>query len=146
MALQLLSHGEPQWDAKVNAAINQINQEWTARMSDGLVYQNGFQERGSGNSYYRYIQFNGWKLVWLQIDITLPSDPASNTGMTAVVLPDAIAYDGFTEWKENKSFQLSLAGSNFSISPDDAAASDGGDFWFGAGAHYVANLVYPHID
>lgn len=148
MALQLLSHGEPNWDAKVNAAINQINQggseEWTDFTSTGLVFQNGFNQLGSDSSHesvYGFVQFNGWKLVDLQIMVALSAAPSSTSNVTAVILPDSISYAGWHEWAESDGYQLAINGNQFRIS-----VLGTNRWWFGDGSHYVAHILYPHID
>lgn len=148
MALQLLSHGEPQWDTKVNAIIEKVNEEgdmtWTPGTSDGMVFQNGFNQLGSDSSHesvYQFVQFNGWKLVDLQIMVALSAAPSSTSNVTAVILPDSISYEGWHEWAESDKYQLAINGNQFRIS---VLGTNG--WWVGDGSHYVAHIFYPHID
>lgn len=148
MTLQLLSHGEPQWDTKVNAIIEKVNEEgdmtWTPETSDGMVFQNGFNQLGSDSSHesvYKFVQFNGWKLVDLQIMVALSAAPSSTSNVTAVILPDSISYEGWHEWAENDKYQLAINNNQFRIS-----VLGTNNWWVGDGGHYVARIFYPHID
>ena len=146
--LQKLVHGEPEWDVKVNAIIDNMNNigdmMWTQGMTTGLVFQNGFNQLGSDESHqtiYRYVQFKGWKLVDLQIMVALSAAPSSTSNVTAVSLPDSISYDGWHEWAESDGYQLAINGNQFRIS-----VLGTNKWWVGDGSHYVAHIFYLHID
>lgn len=74
--LQLLKHGEPLWDAKVNAAIERLNAvggtidglHWSTKTSDGIVLLNGFTASGDG-IFYRCLDLQGVKLVSLGLGL-----------------------------------------------------------------------------
>lgn len=140
--LQRITHGEPNWDVKVNAIIDNVNKlgnfSFTTETSDGMVFQDGFSNNGS---WYRYVQFPGWKLVDLQVNVSLPSNPDSkDTSMRiALQLPDAVSYDGYHEWSTNSKYQLTLNGNQFRITPQDTG------WWTGEGSHYVAHILYVHV-
>lgn len=140
--LQTLKHGELNWDKKVNALINAVNGlKWSHATSDGLVFQNGFESPHSTDTWYRYIQFDGWKLVDLQIEVTLPTAPADKNWRVAVQLPDAISYAGYNEWMTSSKYQMTLNDTDFHISPVNS-----NDWWAGAGSHYVTHVLYVHVD
>lgn len=148
--LQKLTHGEPNWDVKVNAIIDNVNNigdmEWTQKMTTGLVFQNGFNQMGSDEAHqtnYRYVQFKGWKLVDLQVMVGLSAAPSSQTEVIAVQLPDSISYDGWHEWKENIDYRQAINGSQYRISVDSPTKRG---WWSGDGAHYVGHIFYPHFD
>lgn len=146
--LQRIAHGEPNWDTKVNAIIDNMNNigdmMWTQKMTTGLVFQNGFYQMGSDEDHqtnYRYVQFKGWKLVDLQIMVALSAAPSNTLNVTAVSLPDSISYDGWHEWSESDKYQLAINGNQFRVS-----ALGTNSWWSGDGSHYVAHIFYPHID
>lgn len=136
--LALISHGEPNWDIKVNNAIKLLNKtvsgSWSEPTETGLVFQNGFQSIGST---YSYIQLGNHKIVDLQIGVTMPND-SSSTNLIAVTLPDSIKPDHvYTEYLENDKYQVTLSGNAFSI-----ACVNGSKWWFGSGSHYLFHAVY----
>lgn len=149
--LQKMSHDDPNWDVKFNNIIDYLangedsNFKWTDRTSTGLVFQNGFNQLGSDTDHmstYRFVQFKGWKLVDLQIMVTLSAAPSSNNEVIAVSLPDSISYGGWHEWEENANYRLAINNTQFRISQE----GNDGKWWFGDGSHYVAHIFYPHID
>lgn len=118
--------------------------QWTDFTSTGLVFQNGFKQLGSDSSpksVYRFVQLKGWKLVDLQIAVTLSAAPSNTSYATAVSLPDSISYDGWHEWVENDKYQLTINGNQFRVS---VLGTNG--WWSGDGSHYAAHIFYPHID
>ena len=67
--LALISHGEPQWDAKVNSAINRLNEigggdklSLVSHNQDGIVALNGTDLL---DTYYYTVSFDGVSLVTL---------------------------------------------------------------------------------
>lgn len=99
--LPTLSHQEPNWDKKVNQAIELLNSVGgvidglrpTEFTSSGIVFYNGFQNN-SNMSGYRYVQLPGAKLVDLNIvsSLTIPKK-----GMTLdwFSVPEAIDFTNF---------------------------------------------------
>lgn len=147
-----MAQGEPQWASKYNGLVDAVQNvegvtdalQWTDVTSTGLVFQNGFNQLGSDSSHesvYRFVQFKGWKLVDLQIMVTLSAAPSSTSYATAVSLPDSISYDGWHEWVENDKYQLAINGNQFRVS-----VLGTNSWWSGDGSHYVAHIFYPHID
>lgn len=142
--LALVSHGEPNWDVKVNAAIKALNEvggvasslQWTEKSSEGLVFQNGFQNTGTN---YQYIKIGNYKIVSLQLAVTLPSDLGSTKSAIACVLPDLIKpNDTYSEFMENEKYQLTLSEAGVMI----GLASSAAGWWFGSGSHYLLNKLY----
>ena len=90
--LQKVSHGEPNWDGKVNAIIDAVNTQETAISnlkpsevtSEGLVFQNGFSLRSGG---YQTISLpDGGKIVSLKLQMKLNADSALDN-LAAVTVP-----------------------------------------------------------
>lgn len=150
--LQKMSHGEPNWDVKFNNVIDYLANgedsafKWTNRTSTGLVFQNGFTQMGSDidhSSVYRFVQFKGWKLVDLQVMVSLPTAPSNTSEVVALNLPDSISFNGWHEWIETADYRMTINGSQFRISVEDPSKKS---WWFGDGSHYVAHILYAHVD
>ena len=141
--LALIAHGEPQWDTKVNAVIEKVNANanmaWTQMSKDGIVFQNGFMDRGS--SGYQYIQFNGWKLVHLKVSVKMITDNSNKQELVVVTVPDAISFPDYSEWMENPKYRWSADSNSARLSADNNAG-----WWVGEDSHYFANFLYPHFD
>lgn len=142
--IQTIDHGEPNWDVKVNAAIKALNEvvgvasslQWTEKSSEGLVFQNGFQNAGTS---YQYVKIGNYKIVSLQLFVTLPSDLGSTKSAIACVFPDAIKpNDTYSEFLENEKYQLTLSESGVMIGLTGSANG----WWFGSGSHYLLNKLY----
>lgn len=143
--LQKLEHGELGWDAKVNEIIDYLEEkigsnglEWTGWSSDGIVFQNGFQNH-EGRTKYRYAQVGNAKIVELNIDIKLTTDSKTYHNVPALTLPDEISLDGYSEWMESNNFQLMLGGNTLGINAVQ-------NFWWVDGSHYTMHIVYIHKD
>lgn len=97
--LQTMQHGEPNWDEKVNAIVNYLNNKgpldnikYSGWSLEGVVLGNGF-EWNSNNHGYRYIQLPGVKLV--EVDLKFkPVDHSGNSADNVIILPDMIKADG----------------------------------------------------
>lgn len=147
--IQTITHGEPNWDIKVNQLIEQVNAQaeeqdnlkWT-ESSTGLVVQSGFVPISVGANTYRYLQIGNAKIVDVNFGVKMPTDIGSSSMITAVKLPESLSANLYTEYAENDKYQLSLNGTDFRISRMSAATS----WWFGEGSHYVAHFVYVHMD
>lgn len=143
MALQLLSHGEPQWDAKINALIKEVNTNadmtWTQMSKDGMVFQNGFTDRG--DSGYQYIQFNGWKLVHLKVYVKMITDNSNKQELVVVTVPDAISFPGYWEWMESPKYRWSVNSNSARLSADNSTG-----WWVGEDSHYIADFLYLRFD
>lgn len=93
--LALISHGEPQWDAKVNSAINCLNEvegvtdslQWSTPTDVGLTATNGLQI--SDESFYTYTTIGNRKLVELDLNLTRTSQYTGANGGT-VIWPSSI--------------------------------------------------------
>ena len=72
--IQVINHGELQWDAKANHNFSELNQavekmggvvdqlQWTKPTDEGIVLTNGF----TGWVNYSYLQIGDNKLVWIE--------------------------------------------------------------------------------
>lgn len=72
--IQVINHGELQWDAKANHNFSELNQDlekvggvvdqlhWTKPTDEGIVLTNGF----TGWVYYSYLPIGDNKLVWFE--------------------------------------------------------------------------------
>lgn len=149
MALQLLSHGEPNWDAKVNAAIEFLNSlggavsnlKWSEFTDDGIVYQNGFQDIGGvgqGKTGYRYAVVGNRKIVELQVALHLLTDPGNSTSqLTALTLPGTVSPSNVGS--------PHLINANYAINCVDSRvdATKIGDNWqIGSNSYYLMHVMY----
>lgn len=84
------------------------------------------------------MQFPGFKLVELKIEIGLNKAPAINSYVPAVVIPDMIdsqvGYDADTR-----------AACTFNISGKTIYAS-AGNWWVGKDSYYTLRKIYIHVD
>lgn len=146
--LALISHGEPQWDTKVNAAINRLNEvgvvtdalhlqnaNWS---NEGLIFQNDFFDHDSG---YRYVQFPGFKLVELKIVIGLNKAPDVKSYVQAVTIPDSIdsqvGYDAVS---------MGTATINISGNKIYVGETNNADWGTGKDSYYTLRKIYIHVD
>lgn len=91
--LQTISHGEPNWDVKVNSIIDAVNGQNntinnlkpSSITTDGLVFQNGFSLRSDG--YQTITLPSGQKIVFLNLALKLDAD-SSQDSVHAVTVPD----------------------------------------------------------
>lgn len=108
-AIQEIKHGEPNWDAKVNALIASVNGQ-DAKLAnqdekldkiegvkvgswikDGFVFMSGFRNHNDQTAY-RWIKFPGGShLIELTIQSELTTAKHGYYGGDWVVLPNAIA-------------------------------------------------------
>lgn len=143
--LQKISHGEPNWDVKVNRIIDQLNAQGDLKWiqsSEGLVVQSGFAPSDVDANTYRYLQIGNAKIVDVNFGVTMPVNIDNSSMLTAVKLPESLSANLYTEYAENDKYQLTLNGTDFRISKLSAATG----WWFGNGSHYLAHFVYVHMD
>ena len=143
--LQKISHGEPNWDVKVNRIIDQLTAQGDLKWiqsSEGLVVQSGFVPNTVDANTYRYLQIGNAKIVDVNFGVKMPTDIGNSSMLTAVKLPESLSANLYTEYAENDKYQLTLSGTDFRIARMQAAT----DWWFGEGSHYLAHFVYVHMD
>ena len=147
--LQKLSHGEPQWEAKVNAAIEFLNSlggavsnlEWSKFTDDGIVYQNGFQDIGGvgqGKTGYRYAVVGNRKIVELQVALHLLIDPGNSTSqLTALTLPGTVSPTNVgSPHLINAKYALNCVDGRVD------ATKTGDSWWTGSGSYYLMHVMY----
>lgn len=96
MALQLLSHGEPNWDVKVNAIIDELtktedsveNMVWTIG-KDGIVIINDLFQLND-YSFYEYMDIGDRRIVHLYISLTATRDFTGSATGYAFTVPDSV--------------------------------------------------------
>lgn len=93
--IQVISHGELQWDAKANHNFSELNQalekmggvvdglQWTDRTSTGIVLPEGLQY--TDQNWYMYAQVGQHKLVHLHLSLKVTGEIKGS-----IVLPDVI--------------------------------------------------------
>ena len=93
--IQVINHGELQWDAKANHNFSELNQalekvggvvdqlHWT-KSDDGIVFSNGWH----GNVSYEYVQIGDKKLVSLKGTIKGNAKAAQYTEL--LTIPDNV--------------------------------------------------------
>lgn len=100
--LQKVAHGEPNWDAKVNAAIELLNatqdeltqKKVTGWSSDGIVFSNGFHQ-DQDPTKYRYVQLTeNAKLVELFVSVWGKAKKGSQLVLT---LPDIVKPNAYID-------------------------------------------------
>lgn len=97
--IQVINHGELQWDAKANHNFSELNQalekvgevtdqlQWTKQTKDGLVFPSGVEYVGGG---YSYIQLGNHKLVFLSVGLSIIKDTKAMALTDLITLPDMI--------------------------------------------------------
>ena len=153
--IQTITHGEPNWDTKVNTNFQALADsaenvggvvkglQWTDFTDEGIVYQNGFENiggAGAGRTGYRYIVIGNKKIVELQVALHLVSDPGSSVkNLTALSVPDAIAPDYVgTPHAQDDKYKLNFLDGRVDISK----MKDSDGWWFGTGSFYQMHVMY----
>lgn len=100
MALQLLSHGEPQWDTKVNEIINYLNSDGAigklTTSREGMVFTNfnsypKGSSNDSGSTKYQLMQVGAETWVHLHIEGAIANDPGSTHAVNIMNIPASLA-------------------------------------------------------
>lgn len=84
--LQLIAHGEPQWDSKVNDAIKCMNQALTIEETDSVTLLDGWTNDTQATKLKKIPLINGSALVVFQFDAYKTMQPGE-VGYFAVI-PD----------------------------------------------------------
>lgn len=125
----------------IDKNFKQVFPKVVTNQKGGLVFQNGFADLGS---HYDYVQCNGYKIVHLVLQVSLPTNgPTSKQEVIATYLPNEISFSGYTEYNENDKYRWSFNESQARLSIINDSVNG---WWTGNGSHYIAALTYMHID
>lgn len=98
MALQLLSHGEPQWETKVNEIINYLNSDGAIgklnTSPEGIVFTNfkpWNDSDGKGTTTLKVMRLGAETLVHLHIQGEIANDPGSTHAVKIMNIPASLA-------------------------------------------------------
>lgn len=147
----MISHGEPQWDAKYNNLVTVVQNmggvvdslHWTDFTDEGIVYQSGFQSRGgsgANSTGYRYLQVGNAKLVELQVDLKLTADPGKGVvNLNALSVPASVA--------PQATGAIMVNSDKYSVTFDDGTlsvskSSGDIDWWVGDNGYYQFHALY----
>lgn len=140
MALQTITHGEPNWDAKVNALINGVSSledgfsslkisDWSTA---GIVIKNGFafNENSKG---YRFVTFPNGKLIEIDVKFRTTGGIKGLVADNVITLPDFVgnngeAFDAGFWGNQIRVFFIRDWGTSLSIYRTD---NDANDEWYG---------------
>lgn len=115
--LQLLAHGEPQWDNKVNAAINRLNDigDWSDGSQEGIVVTDS-RVTLNGESQYSYLDIGGKRLVYLHVVLDVKTDMPNTNASELFSIPESIATQGSLRGTASPDTTwINLSGTNFYV-------------------------------
>lgn len=103
-----------------------------------MIFQDDFFDHDSG---YRYVQFPGFKLVELKIEIGLNKAPDIKSYVPAVTIPDFInsqvGYDAVS---------MGTATINISGNKIYVGETNNANWWTGKDSYYTLRKIYIHVD
>lgn len=136
--LQRITHGEPNWDTKVNAIIDSVNSltGGAIESSDGIVVS-GKMKLASGSGY-NVVKVGGQRLVEVNLNLTPTTSFNASTGCT-ITLPSSVSSNdliGGTAYGPDARFESTGEGIRL-----QAAGGGDGHGW-NVGDTYGVHLLY----
>lgn len=150
--LPLVQHQEPNWDVKINDAINRLNEmggvtdnlQLQPFTDSGIVFLNNFQNKDN-LSGYRFVKVPGGKLVELNIDTTF-SGATDWSGGAWFKVPECIKPTNYTGYGPvgAGAFTYGLANDYLTFYLMKSAGYN--EPWDNQKATYTMQTVYFHAD